>query len=176
MKGTYRSGRHYRVFHPDWTNPLDTSYSKQYGGRWNPSGEFGALYLNATLEVAAANARHQHRGRVIGLFDLKPDRRPHLCTVNIQRSLLLDVVNNDALTDLKLPATYPDGIDHSTCRAIGKRAYAELRLRGIACRSAAECSATHWLGEEVAWFDRSPALTESAPRLTFEKWYPDINP
>ncbi len=45
-------------------------------GAGSTPGEFGALYLNATVRVAAANARAQHSGRAIKLFDLLPEARP----------------------------------------------------------------------------------------------------
>jgi len=79
LESIRRSGTYFRVFKPEWNDPLDTTYARRSSdNRWNPPGEFGALYLNKTLEVAAANARRQHAGRVIGLFDLKPARRPWL--------------------------------------------------------------------------------------------------
>jgi hypothetical protein len=175
LKAVFRAGRYFRVFKPDWTNPLDTRPSLGHGGRWNGPGVFGALYLAKTIAVAAANARRQHRGRAIGLFDLKPGRRPHLLTVTVPHSLHLDVVSQNGVRALKLPANFPWQIDHATCQAIGLKAYHEPRLRGIAARSAAECSAADWLGEELAWFDRSPALRE-VERQTFARWYPDVYP
>ncbi len=176
MRGTHRRGALYRIFKPEWADPLDTTYSQQFGGRWNAPRSFGALYLNGSIEVAAANARHQHRGRAIGLFDLKPDRRPHLLTVEIPQSLLLDVVRSDEIRVLGLPANYPFNVGCAQCRPIGKRAYTEKRFCGVACRSAAECTESDWLGEEVAWFDRAPALHQSVEALPFVRWYPDLKP
>ncbi len=175
MKAVTRGGHYYRVFKPGWGNPLDTKPSFEHGGRWNPSGEFGVLYLSQTLAVAAANARRQHLGRAISLFDLKPERRPHLLTVDVPRSLNLDVVTREGLSALKLPASYPWHIERERCHPIGKRAYAEHRLRGIAARSAAECMRTQWLGEELAWFDLSPRVIE-VERRSFARWYPDVYP
>lgn len=175
MKALSRSGHYYRVFKPGWGNPLDTRPSFTRGGRWNAAGEFGVIYLNKTLDVAAANARKQHLGRAIGLFDLKADRRPHLLTVSVPRSLHLDVVSREGVSALRLPANYPWHVDHDRCQPIGLRAYNEVRLRGIAARSAAECTAKDWIGEELAWFDRSPALRE-IERRSFSKWYPDVYP
>ena len=63
-----RGGPYDRVAAPEWIDPADTAYSKQRGGRWNPVGELGALYLNATIQVAAANARAQHARRAIKLL------------------------------------------------------------------------------------------------------------
>ncbi|HTU68842.1 MAG TPA: hypothetical protein VMF11_00860 [Candidatus Baltobacteraceae bacterium] len=175
MKAIVRSGDYFRVFKPGWSDPLDPSYSLERGGRWNAPHTFGVLYLNATYAVAAANARRRHAGRAIGLFDLKPDRRPHLLTLDVPRSLALDVVTDAGIAALDLPANYPWRVAHARCRPIGKNAYAQRRLRGIACRSAAECTATDWIGEELAWFDRSPLLVERS-RRSFEQWYPDPHP
>ena len=175
MKAISRRGRYFRVFKPGWSDPLDTTPNRERGGRWNAAWSFGALYLNATLAVAAANARRQHIGRAIGLFDLRPERRPSLLTVEVPGSLHLDVITPAGVKALHLPAHYPWNIGHDRTRPIGKRAYAQIRLRGIACRSAAECTASEWIGEELAWFDRSPKLAEVA-RQPFAAWYPDPHP
>lgn len=175
MKSISRRGHYFRVFKPQWDDPLDMEPNREHGGRWNAPGSFGALYLNATLAVAAANARRQHAERAIGLFDLRPERRPWLLTVDVPKSLHLDVVTPKGIDALGLPVNYPWHVPHSRCRPIGKRAYSEQRLRGIACRSAAECTATEWIGEELAWFDRSKTLSE-VDRRAFSKWYPDPFP
>ena len=172
MKSLARSGTYYRVFKPEWADPLDASFSKRFGARWNAPGAFGVLYLNKTIAVAAANARKQHLGRAIGLFDLLPSRRPNLLEVKVPRSTLLDVVTEEGLAAIGFPASYPLGVSHARCQPIGKRAYASGAFRGIAYRSAAECTATYWVGEELAWFDSSPPLHESAPRRAFKDWYP----
>ena len=172
MKAIERSGTYYRVFKPGWADPLDASFSKRFGARWNAPGAFGALYLNQTIDVAAANARKQHLGRAIGLFDLLPSRRPSLLEVAVPRSRLLDVVTDAGIAAAGLPASYPFGVSHARCRPVGKLAYESHEFRGIAYRSAAECTATYWVGEELAWFDVSPPLQESAPRRAFKDWYP----
>ncbi len=176
MRRAIRRGTYYRVFKPKWSDPLDTAYSKRFGGRWNAPAAFGALYLNATIEVAAANARMQHRGRALGLFDLLPSARPSLLQVHIPSSHVLDVVSPHGVRAVRLPATYPFGVTQERCRPIGARAYAMAELRGIACRSSAEAAPTSWLGEEVAWFDRSPRPKENGSRRAFEEWYPDAYP
>ncbi|MGH7757094.1 MAG: RES domain-containing protein, partial [Vulcanimicrobiaceae bacterium] len=118
-----RGGTYFRVFKPDWGDPLDMTKPKAAGGRWNAPGAFGALYLTATLAVAAANARAQHRNRAVGIFDLTPARRPSLLRVHVPRSQLLDVVNPHGVRALNLPANYPFGVTYDRCRPIGKRAY-----------------------------------------------------
>lgn len=177
MKCVVREGTYYRVYKPDWHDPLDTTYARHSSdNRWNPPDEFGALYLNRSVGVAAANARARHTRRAIGLFDLKPDRRPWLLQVGVPRSLLLDVVTASGITALRLPRTYPFSVPHARCWPIARRAYANSKLKGIACRSAAECTKTTWIGEELAWFDRAPHLRENGPRRGFAEWYPDPAP
>jgi hypothetical protein len=176
LKSLTRSGTYLRLFSPDWHDPLDTMPSRTYGGRWNPPGAFGMLSLCADRTVAAAIARSQHVGRAIGLFDLKPGRRPHLLQVHVPRSACLDVVTAAGVADVGLPPIFPFGVGHPRCQRIGVRAHREGSHRGIACRSAAECRPTAWVGEELAWFDSSPALRENRPRQDFATWYPDPIP
>lgn len=176
MRSLTRSGTYLRVFKPDWTDPLDTAPSRTHGGRWNPPESFGALYLCRDRSVAAANVRAQHVGRAVGLFDLKPERRPHLLQAHVPRSDCLDVVSAEGIAEVRLPRDFPFGVAHERCQSIGLRAYRSRNYRGVACRSAAECRRTAWVGEELAWFDSSPALTENGPRRDFATWYPDPIP
>ena len=170
-----RGGTYYRVCKPDWHDGLDTSYAKEHGGRWNPPGAFGALYLSATLAVAAANAREQHAGRAVKLFDLKPDRRPRLLTVRLERRRFVDVVTPEGVHALGIPAEYPWGVDHDSTRPIGAQMYGN-REPGIACRSNAECRPTSWLGEELALFDHAGQPEPVGNLKPFSAWYPDPIP
>jgi hypothetical protein len=176
VRSLTRSGTYLRVFKPEWSDPLDTTPSRIHGGRWNPPGGFGALYLCRDRSVAAASARAQHAGRAVGLFDLKPKRRPRLLQVHVPRSVCLDVVSAAGLAELHLPHIFPFDVGHPRCQRIGMRAYRSAAYRGIACRSAAECRPTGWVGEELAWFDSSAALIENGPRQDFATWYPDPIP
>ena len=175
MKRLSRGGRYYRVVNPNWADPLDPSYSKRYGGRWTPPGEFGALYLCATVDVAAANARAQHRHRAIQLFDLRPLARPSLVMVNVPENRFLDVVTEAGLAALRFPRTYPFGVAYERCWPIARRAYAQ-RIAGIASRSNAEATSTFWIGEELALFDYSLPVRRVGKIKSFAQWYPDVIP
>ena len=166
-----RGGKYYRVFKPEWSDPLDPAFAKRHGGRWTPRGEFGAVYLNASIDVAAANARCSHARRAVGLFDLRPDRRPWLMEVDVPTRHVVDVVTPSGIAAAGLPKTYPLGASHSTCWPIARRAYADMDEAGIASLSNAECTPLHCVGEELAWFDRSQPVTEIAKR-DFASWYP----
>ena len=176
MRRIRRSGTYYRVFKPEWSDPLDTGPSKLRGGRWNSPGQFGVLYLAQTTAVAASIVRARHVGCAIGLFDVRPDRRPHLLQVAIPDSVHLDVVTPAGVNAVNLPPGYPVGVGQHRCQPIGWRAYKTTTLSGIACRSASECGPDYWVGEELVWFDRSPAVAESGPRRDFAAWYPDPVP
>jgi hypothetical protein len=172
-----RHGRYYRVCDPHWQDCCDTSFSKALGGRWNPRGAFGVLYLCRTLAVAAANARQNFVGEIHSLYDLRPESRPAVMEFTIghgpERSFV-DAVTDAGLSAAGLPATYPFSggakVPYSECRQVGKAAYAAAE-RGIACRSAAEATPASWPGEELALFDRSVAVARRGRRQAFADWY-----
>ena len=153
----------------------DTSFSKAKGGRWNPPGEFGALYLNASIAVAASQARHAHAGRAIKLFDLRPERRPQLAIFQVPVADVVDVVSDAALGDLGLPLAYPHAVPREACWPIARDAR-RLGIAGIASRSNAEATPLRWVGEELALFDSQPLPAPEKVRVAFSEWYPDPIP
>jgi|SRR5579863_10261839 len=171
----HRGGRYYRVADPLWIDPLDPRYSKLYGGRWTPRGEFAGLYLCATADVAAANARRQHVGRAIGLFDLRPDARPHLVDVEVSDLVVADAVSDEGVADLRLRPSYPAACEHAVCQAIAREVHA-LGADGIAGRSAAEATRTSWIGEELTVFESAVSKVMSVAIRRFDEWYPDATP
>lgn len=170
-----RGGRYFRVCHPTWVDCGDTSYSRKKGGRWNPPNSFGVLYLNASVAVAAAQARENFAGEAFRLEDLRPGSRPDLQAFDVSRRDYVDAVTDPGLEALGLPPSYPWKIDHSTCQPVGESCYRQGE-DGIACRSAAECSGPGvCVGEELALFDRDAEGTPPAapgPRQPFSDWYP----
>ena len=71
-----------------------------FGGRWNPAGVFGALYLTCDVRVAAANTRARFAHRAVKLFDLRAEARPQLVLVDVASVSVLDAVSADAIADL----------------------------------------------------------------------------
>ena len=171
MKYLERSGEYSRVCDPSWNDPLDTSYAAKYGGRWNAPGSFGVLYLNATIGVAAANARRNFEGEIATLFDLRPENRPDLQFVEVRPATFVDAVTRAGLRALRLPARFPYGVSHAVCQRIGTRAHARGD-NGIATRSNAEVTPTSVGGEELAVFDSALALIGRGERVPFDRWYP----
>lgn len=169
-----RGGIYFRVIDPNWRDPANTNYSRRMGGRWNPSLEFGALYLNATIQVAAANARAQHAGRAIKLFDLLPHARPELVTFQIRDTEVLDAATPAGLSALGLEPGFPFGVPWPPCQAIAREAHS-AGLSGVAARSNAEATPSHSTGEELALFEHV-RVGEPHDRRAFEDWYPDPIP
>jgi RES domain-containing protein len=169
-----RGGPYYRVVAPEWIDPADTAYSKQRGGRWNPAGEFGSLYLNATIQVAAANARAQHSGRAIKLFDLLPEARPELVTFEVLMVDVVDACTSAGIAALGFAENFPYGVAWPPCQAIGREAHVDA-LAGVAARSNAEATETGSVGEELALFEEV-VVEPSRARRRFDEWYPDPIP
>jgi len=173
---TQRQGRYFRVYSPEWTDPPnETTYNKKYGGRWNLPDVFGALYLNATIAVAAAQARHQHAGRAIKLFDLQPQSRPVLAAFDVLPMTIVDAVSAVGIKSLKLPTHFPYGVDWTRCQAIGIRAH-RAALSGVAARSNAEATLDRFVGEELVSFDSQPMPAMTRFGIPFAEWYPDPIP
>ena len=170
MRHVPRGGTYYRVCKPDWTECGDTSFSQVRGGRWNASGQHRVLYLNRTVRMAALQAVENFRGEAHSLFDLRPERRPHLQAFDVPRAEYVDAVTDAGLQELGLPATYPDGVGWDVCQPLGRAAY-DTGERGIACRTAC-----HGGGdpdhEELALFDRDGHPAATGERRTFDRWFP----
>jgi RES domain-containing protein len=174
VKHVRRGGEYYRVCDPSWTDPSDTSYSKQKGGRWNPPDAalrpgFGALYLNASIDVARENV-HRHIRSLFGaaatIDDLNPAVLPDLQHYEVTEEEFLDAVTPAGIAMLGLAATYPIDIPHPPCQGIAAAAYA-AGDHGVAALSAVAPAE-----EELVIFDRSvPALVAKHNRQAFADWF-----
>jgi hypothetical protein len=170
-----RGGTFHRLAEPHWTDALDTSHSRRVGGRWNAPGEFGVLYLNATVDVARLQAAHKLAGHPYEIEDLEPVFQHDLVEVHVADTEALDLVSDAGLTAAGLPPSYPlDGnrrrIGHDRCRPVARAAYEKERLPAIACRSAAAGASR--TDEELAIFDRYvTALAAQMRRRPFASWF-----
>jgi hypothetical protein len=172
MRHIERGGTYVRVVDPAWADPLDASFSRRSGGRWNPPGTFAALYLCRDVETARANARRLLEGQPFTFDDILPERLPALVETAVPQARFVDAVSARGLASLDLPASYPlDGrgrvVSHTRCQPIGAAAWAAGEP-GIACRSAAPDAPP--AGEELALFDRGLRLRRGR-RRRFERWY-----
>lgn len=168
-----RGGAHYRVTDPDWDDPLDGSFAQASGGRWNAAGSFPVVYLNATVEVARANAIRRFDGQPFGLLELREDRRPVLIETDVPQDEYVDAVTTRGCRAAGLPATYPvdvhgDIVSWDVCQPIGQAAW-DADHPGIAARSAAIPNDAG--AEELVWFQRSGSELSVSDRRSFEEWF-----
>lgn len=169
-----RGGAYNRLAEPSWVDPLDTSYSKQQGGRWNAPREFGVLYLNRDVRMARLQVQHKLRGQPYGVEDLEENELHDLVALDVEERAWLDCLTDTGLEAVGLPASYPrhaNGrpVRHETCQPIGQAAY-EGGRPGVACRSAAYDSASS--DEELAIFDRdAEAIVRLTGRQSFSEWF-----
>jgi hypothetical protein len=147
-----------RVADRAWDNPLDPTFARSRGGRWNPPNSYATLYLNEDIDTARAQIRQMLAGSPI-----RPDDLDHgyvlIAATLPSRQEVADGATDVGLGALGLPDTYPvdftgQVIPHEICQPIGA-AVAGLGLRGVRSRSAATPDGT---GRELAWF---PARTSS---------------
>jgi len=166
-----RGGTYLRVADPAWEDPLSADYARVRGGRWNPPGSFGVVYLNATVSVARAQVREQLLPRGIQPEDLEVDQGPILVHTTVTTTEYVDGVTGAGLSALDLPQTYPvdehgAGIPHERCQPIGQRAW-DGGENGIACRSAAGSAPAG--SEELAFFARRSLHADAVE--DFAEWY-----
>jgi RES domain-containing protein len=164
-----RAGQYYRICGAEWGSADDTSYSKAHGGRWNPKGEFGALYLNRTLNAAHANARRwiaENLGPTIKPEDVAPAYQPHVQRFRVKASNFVDAVTKEGRKALNLLPAASGAADHRRCHAIARKAYAN-KVPGVACI----CAAIN-KGEELAIFDtHAQTLAKTiGDRVPFAAW------
>lgn len=169
-----RGGAYNRLTEPSWADPLDTSYSKQRGGRWNAPGSLGVLYLNRDLRVAHLQVQHKLRGQPYGVEDLDEEEQHDLVSVEVDERKWLDCMTEAELEAVGLPVSYPrhsNGrpVRHETCQPIGQVAYGDDRP-GVVCRSAVDGATPD--DEELAVFDREVnAAVRMTGRQPFADWF-----
>jgi RES domain-containing protein len=168
-----RGGAYNRLAEPAWADPLDISFSKAAGGRWNAPGSYGMLYLNASVAVARAQAQHKLAGLPYGIEDLDESEQHDLVEVAVADGDFLDCVTEAGLEAVGLPASYPrhpDGrpVTHPECRPVGAAARADLRP-GVACRSAATGAPAD--EEALAVFDTHAGGVVTTGRVPFADWW-----
>jgi len=168
-----RGGAYNRLAEPAWSDPLDIGFARERGGRWNAPGSYGTLYLNGSLAVARAQARHKLAGQPYGVEDLDESEQHDLVAVDVPDGDYLDCVTDAGLRAAGLPASYPlrpDGgaVEHPQCRPVGAAAR-DAGRPGVACRSAAAGAPAG--DEELAVFDTAAAGVVMTGRVPFAAWY-----
>ena len=164
----------WRIADPAWDDPLDPSFARRHGGRWNPPDSFPVLYLNEDVTTARLNLRAFISRWPYEPEDLRDDTGPTLigCTVP-RRQVVCDAHSPAGLRAAGLPGTYPLDrggalIPHARCQPVGARARAE-DLRGVRARSARSQDGA---GRELAWFPASRrSLARRVETHAFTAWF-----
>jgi hypothetical protein len=164
----------FRICDAGWDDPLDDSFARVRGGRWNPPGSWRTLYVNEDRVTARLNLTLFIAGWPYEPEDLDDDTGPHLALARLPRAqVVADVHTPAGVAAAGLPATPPrdrrgNPIGHDACQRVGVAARAQ-GLRGVRCRSA---RAGHGAGRELAWF---PATSRSRAHLVgrepFRTWF-----
>lgn len=161
-----------RICDADWADPLDPTFARVRGGRWNPPDSWPTLYLNEDLVTARMNLSSFIAGWPYRPEDLNDATGPHLAVATLPRSqIVADVHSPDGVSAVGLSDTYPvdaDGktVPHEICQPIGVDVK-QTGLRGVRCRSA---QAPLGAGRELAWF---PATSRSRAVLIERHQYVD---
>ena len=155
-----------RLADPQWPAPLDPSFARQSGGRWNPPGSFPTLYLNGDVGTARMQIDRLLAGSPVRPDDLDDDAYVLVAVTLPSNQTCADAATTAGLQSLRLPKTYPldaSGMEvpHPVCQQAGARIH-ERGLRGVWCRSA--CT-TDGRGRELAWF---PATSRSQARPVWD--------
>lgn len=167
-----RGGEYFRVADPDWDDPLDGSYSRKRGGRWNAPGSFSVVYLSRSVALARAFVLSRFKDEPIEPEDLNPAAAPVLVTTEVPTANYVDVVTDAGCRAASLPPSYPldeggNRVLYERCQPIGQKAWDDAEP-GIACRSAVLDAPQG--AEELAWFARRKRL-RSSRELPFEQWF-----
>ncbi|TAM61900.1 RES domain-containing protein [bacterium] len=173
LRHVKRGGSYLRALGPKkkWSgSPDDTAYSKISGGRWNPPGEFGVLYLSGSADVAYANGREILNGLLAPAATvddlLDPESLFEVQEFLVDESEFVDAVTKNGRAELALPARCGKGKRYALTRAIGRAAY-KGGENGIASISAVQRD-----GEELAIFDScaSKIAHMRGARRTLRQW------
>jgi hypothetical protein len=129
------------------------------------------LHLNRDHRTASANARRWLADQgALDVLDLRPEARPVVVPVTFETTSLVNAVTDAGLEALALPTSYPHRSPRSRCQPIGAALHAAGE-RGIACRSAAECSGPgRYIGEEAALFEGRVTVS-CGEEVPFAEWY-----
>lgn len=149
-----------RVARPTWDDPLDPSYERGQGGRWNSAASFPVLYVNGDVATARTQIEKLLAGSPVTLDDLDDEAYVLVAAILPSAQNGADAVTDGGLRALGLPDTYPrdlagDEIDHTVCQPIG-REVDDAGLDGIWCRSARTGDGR---GRELAWFPSDAGAT-----------------
>ena len=154
-----------RVADPDWRDPLDPSFARREGGRWNPPASYDTLYLNGDVTTARLQIDRLLAGSPVHPDDLDDDAYLLVAATLPRGQICAEAVSAPGLRALDLPPGYPlddegNPLPREVCQQIGADVQG-MGLRGVWAISAAGPDGE---GRELAWF---PATSRSRARAVW---------
>ncbi len=99
---------------------LDSSGSLKAGGRWNPKGEYGALYTASDEETTIAELHRLAERQGLNLEDLAPR---DLVSIQASLSKVLDLTDREILDQIGISKNGIVGNDISLCLEVSRLAH-----------------------------------------------------
>jgi hypothetical protein len=160
-----------RVCKSTWEDPVDTSFARQSGGRWNPPESWDALYLSRDLATARSQLDLMVEGSFVTVNDLRTEVYQLVGVGLPNDQVAVDVVSADGVAAAGFASTYPlDGAGnifrHEDCWPVAREGF-DADLDGVECRSA---KTTNGSGSEFCWWPRGRTVTSVTGRVTLEHW------
>lgn len=122
-----------------------------HGGRWSPRHEYPVLYTSADEFVSRAFVVELLRRSNLVIEDLADDVRPVIAKIAWSGEGV-DVATSAGVAAAGLPATYPDGVDHSRTQPLA-REWRQAGEQSVVCRSASlrRLGFSAWGGDHERW-------------------------
>jgi hypothetical protein len=160
-----------RVCKSTWEDPVDTSFARQSGGRWNSPESWDALYLSRDLVTARSQLDLMVEGSFVTVNDLRTEVYQLVGVGLPNDQVAVDVVSADGVAAAGFASTYPlDGAGnifrHEDCWPVAREGF-DADLDGVECRSA---KTTNGSSSEFCWWPRGRKVTSVTGRVTLEHW------
>jgi RES domain-containing protein len=141
-------------------DPMSTEGSRKAGGRYNPPGDFGALYAALEPETAAAEVARGLRLRGVDPAGFAADDWWEY-EIELRAAPMLDLTDSDTLARLSLSLDALTAADAALTREIGAKAH-RAGYAGLLVPSAARPGARN-LVIFLDRLDETPAVLHSRP-------------
>ncbi len=141
-------------------DPLSTEGSRKTGGRYNPPGDFGALYAALESETAAAEVARGLRLRGVDPAGFAADDWWEY-EIELRAAAILDLTDSDTLARLGLSQDALTAADAALTREMGAKAH-RAGYAGLLVPSAARLGRTN-LVIFLDRLDETPAVLRSHP-------------
>jgi len=160
-----------RVCKSTWDDPVDTSFARRIGGRWNPPESWDALYVSRDLDTARSQLDVMLEGSFVTINDLRTDEYQLVGVELPDNQVALDMATSGGIAGAGFAPTYPlDSagivVGREDCWPVAREGF-DADLDGVECRSARNING---FGAEFCWWPRDRGVTRVTNRVTLEHW------